>query len=112
MAAVSDYPTKPIEILVGMAPGGGTDLTTRMLVENAKKYLGQEFIVTNRPGANNRIAMTSVYKAKPDGYTLGAASDYFITLTPLFEKVPYRPEDFTFITKFGSQANSQRQFSP
>lgn len=98
------YPTKPIEIVVGYAPGGGTDLCVRMLAEivNSKKYLGQEIFVTNKPGGAARVAMTLVSKAKPDGYTLAGTTDSCVILSPLLERVSYKPlEDITFIAQLG-----------
>jgi tripartite-type tricarboxylate transporter receptor subunit TctC len=95
------YPTRAIEIIVGMSPGGGGDVGARMMAENSKKFVGQDVIVVNKPGGNNKIAYTLVSKAKPDGYTFGAGADSAITLGPHLEKTPYRPEDFTFIVQFG-----------
>ncbi len=102
--AESVYPTKPIEIAVGYAPGGGTDLCVRMLAEivNSKKYLSQEVFVTNKPGGGGRVAMTLVSKAKPDGYTLAGTTDSCVILSPLLEQVGYKPlEDLTFIARLG-----------
>jgi tripartite-type tricarboxylate transporter receptor subunit TctC len=98
------YPTKPIEVAVGYAPGGGTDLCVRMLAEivNSKKYLGQEVFVTNKPGGGGRVAMTLVAKSKPDGYTLAGTTDSCIILSPLLERVSYKPlEDLSFIARLG-----------
>jgi tripartite-type tricarboxylate transporter receptor subunit TctC len=105
MAAEPGYPTKPIEIVVGMTPGGGGDVGTRMLAENSKKYLGQDVIVVNKPGGNNKIAYTLVSKAKPDGYTLGGGADSAITLGLHLEKTAYKFEDFTYICQFGLLTN-------
>jgi len=101
-AAESVYPTKPIDMLVGLAAGGGTDLSIRALAELAKKSLGQELVVTNKPGGGGRVTTTAVAKAKPDGYTLGAITNSPIVLLPHTEKVSYSPlEDFTFIAQYG-----------
>jgi len=101
-----EYPTKTIEIIVGMAPGGGGDIEARMLAENAKKLLGQDIIVVNKPGAMNTVAYSMVRKAKPDGYTLGLGSDVSITLGPHVKKMPWGgPEDFTFIAQVGTLTN-------
>lgn len=99
-AAEPAYPTKPIEIMVGFPPGAATDVGARLIAEGSKQYLGQEVIVINKPGGTGKVAMTLISKAKPDGYTLGAASDPCITLEPHREETPYRPQDFTFIIQF------------
>ena len=65
-----DYPSKPIRIVVGFAPGGGTDVTVRMLGPKFSELMGQPVIVENRPGAEARISTEYVAKAAPDGYTL------------------------------------------
>ena len=66
----ADYPTKPIKIVVPYSPGGSTDALARILAERLGKRLGQTVIVENKPGASEQIAITSVTKAAPDGYTL------------------------------------------
>lgn len=83
-----DYPTKPIQLLIGFAAGGSTDVLGRALAQEAKKYLGQEVIVINRPGANGTVAATHVATAKPDGYTLGATPSSTFTITPLLQDIP------------------------
>ncbi len=68
------YPEKPIRMLVGFAPGGGTDVTARMLATKMSEQLGQSVIVENRPGAGGMIATSAVAHAPADGYTLLMAS--------------------------------------
>ena len=70
-AAAADFPTRPIKLIVPTAPGGGSDLISRLLAEEASKTLGQPIIVENRPGANGNVGMNDVAKAEKDGYTLG-----------------------------------------
>jgi tripartite-type tricarboxylate transporter receptor subunit TctC len=68
----SDYPNKPIELIVPVAPGGGTDIVGRAFAEAAKKYLPQQpVIVTNKPGASGAVGMGELINAKPDGYKIG-----------------------------------------
>lgn len=69
-ASTQDFPSKPITILVGYAPGGNIDVTARTIGQALSKVLGQPVVIENRPGAAGLIAQTSVAKAKPDGYTL------------------------------------------
>lgn len=65
-----DYPSKPITIVVGVPPGGSTDLVARLTVEPLSKYLGTRVVVENRPGANAAIATRQVARGPADGYTL------------------------------------------
>lgn len=67
-AAATDYPTRPIEMIVPSSAGGGTDVMTRLFADTAKKYISQPIVVSNKPGASGGIAMTEVQRATPDGY--------------------------------------------
>ena len=69
------YPTKPIRVIVGIAPAGGLDMMTRLAAQKLSERWGQPVIVDNRPGGGTVLAMDIVVKAQPDGYTLLAASD-------------------------------------
>lgn len=69
-ASAQDYPNKTITLVVPFSPGGGSDLTARMLVDNMTKDLGQTVVVENMPGGSTIIAADYVAKAEPDGYTL------------------------------------------
>jgi tripartite-type tricarboxylate transporter receptor subunit TctC len=103
MAAEPNYPTRPIELMVGAGPGGGTDLGARMISELSKKDLGQELVVVNKPGGGSRVAYTLLAKANPDGYTLLSSTDNTIVIIPHLGAVHYKPlEDFTFITEYGT----------
>ena len=97
-----DYPSKPIRIVVGFAPGGGTDVTVRMLGPKFSELMGQPVIVENRPGAEARISTEYVAKAAPDGYTLLAGGTGQMVLNPaLFAPLPYDPANaFIAITLF------------
>jgi tripartite-type tricarboxylate transporter receptor subunit TctC len=64
------YPSRPVRMLVGFPPGGGTDIAARLLAPKLSEYLGQQFVVDNRPGASTNIASDFVAKSPPDGYTL------------------------------------------
>jgi tripartite-type tricarboxylate transporter receptor subunit TctC len=70
VAKAEDYPTRPITIVVGFAPGGPTDILARILADRMKQSLGQPVIVENMVGAGGTLAGGRVARAKPDGYTL------------------------------------------
>ncbi len=97
--AADQYPSRPVHILVGFAPGGTTDVTARLLSQKLSESLHQQFIVDNRPGAGSNIAMGLAAKAAPDGYTiLGVSSAFLVNPTLYGDKCPYKPEDFAPIT--------------
>ncbi|RZS78044.1 tripartite tricarboxylate transporter substrate binding protein [Pigmentiphaga kullae] len=73
-ACAAGYPDKPIKMLVGFLPGGGTDVTARLLATKLSEKLGQSVIVENRPGAGGMIATAAVARSAPDGYTMLMAS--------------------------------------
>jgi tripartite-type tricarboxylate transporter receptor subunit TctC len=68
-ASALDYPTRPVRWVVGYPPGGATDILARLLGQRLSERLGQQFVIENKPGADNNIATESVINAEPDGYT-------------------------------------------
>src|SRR5439155_18493272 len=70
----SDFPTKPIRVIVTFPPGGSADAVVRMLVPKLNDKLGQAVIIDNRPGAGGNVGLTAVAKAPGDGYTLGVGA--------------------------------------
>ncbi|SRR6266545_4463521 len=70
----ADHPTKPVKIIVNVAPGGGVDTATRIVGERLRARLGQPFVVENRPGAGGNIGAEVVFQSEPDGYTLLSSS--------------------------------------
>jgi tripartite-type tricarboxylate transporter receptor subunit TctC len=85
------YPTKPIKIVVGWAPGGQADTMTRTLSDLLEKYLGNTIVVENKPGGASGVTTAFIAKTKPDGYTLGAISDSPLVRVPHMRKVTYSP---------------------
>jgi tripartite-type tricarboxylate transporter receptor subunit TctC len=73
-----DYPTRPIEFIAAAAPGGGLDITARILAKHAEKYLDGRIAIINKPGAGSFIGDTYVATAKPDGYTVGVSSSILL----------------------------------
>ena len=69
-AHAQDYPNRPITLMVGLAPGGITDITARLYAEQVSKTIGQRIIVENRQGAGGAVAAAAVQNAAPDGHTL------------------------------------------
>ncbi len=82
-ALAQTYPDKPVRIMVGYPPGGGTDLVARLLQQPLSLRWGQPVVIDNRPGANAIIAAEAVAKAKPDGYTLLMAYATEVAVNPV-----------------------------
>jgi tripartite-type tricarboxylate transporter receptor subunit TctC len=99
VAAAQAYPTKPVRILVGFAPGGGTDIMARSIGAKLSESLKQQFVVENRPGANANLAAKLAADAAGDGYTLLFMSVAHIMSKPVYKNLGYDIErDFTPIT--------------
>jgi len=86
-----NYPAKPVRIMVGAPPGGGTDIIARMLADKFSEAFKQSFVVENKPGASNTIAADITAKAAPDGYTLLAATNTGQAIAPHLLKLGYDP---------------------
>jgi len=84
------YPTKPVRMIIALAPGGGVDTTGRYLAQKMSEAWGQNVVTDNRPGAGGSIASELVAKAVPDGYTMLMNSSG-ITITPSIMKLGYDP---------------------
>ena len=100
-AAQSDYPNRPIRIIVPQAAGSGIDIHARLIAQKMSEILGQTAIVENRPGANAIIGVDAVAKSAPDGYTLVYAPVSSVTTNGfIYKKLPYDTlRDFAPITQ-------------
>src|SRR5437868_9411691 len=78
----ADFPSKPIRVVLGFAPGGASDIVARLLQPELQKRLGQPVVIDNRPGANGNIANEVVARAEPDGHTILLGNPGPLVLNP------------------------------
>ena len=91
--AADPYPVRPIRMIVGFAPGGGTDLTARPVAAKLSELLGQQIIVENRPGAAGNITTEQVARSAPDGYTILMGTIAALAINPsLYGNLKFDPE--------------------
>jgi tripartite-type tricarboxylate transporter receptor subunit TctC len=91
VAQAQDFPSRPITIMVGLAPGGITDVTARLYAEAVSGSIGQRIIIENRQGAGGAVAAAAVQNAAPDGYTLLVFSGSQHAAVPAVQSAPYDP---------------------
>jgi len=103
-AVAQTYPSKPVRLVVGFAPGGAADTVARAFQEPLTRALGQPIVIDNRPGAGSSIAAEHVAKSAPDGYTMLIASPSSILVNPqLTPKAGFQPlKDLVPISKVTS----------
>jgi tripartite-type tricarboxylate transporter receptor subunit TctC len=100
--AQGTFPARPVRVVVGFAPGGGTDIIARLVAQKLGERWGQAVVVDNRPGASGNIGAELVARSAPDGYTLLMAFSSHAS-NPALSKLPFDIErDFTSITQVGS----------
>lgn len=96
-----DYPTRQISLVLGFAPGGGADSSTRWVADYVREEWKVPTVVENRAGAGSTLAATQLARAKPDGYTVGLVTTTGYTIAPHLQSVPYDPrKDFTYLFQF------------
>jgi tripartite-type tricarboxylate transporter receptor subunit TctC len=102
----SNYPARPIRVIVPFAPGGGLDISTRLIGQKLTEKWGQNIVVDSRPGAATIVGTEIASKAVPDGYTLLMITTTFAINPGLYAKLPYDPlKDFAPVTQLNSQPN-------
>src|SRR5439155_24064106 len=103
IASAQAYPSRPVRIIVGFAPGQAIDIVTRIIGQWLSGRLGQPFIIENRPGAGGNIATESVVRAPPDGYTLLMVQTNNAVNATLYDKL-----NFNFIRDIAPVASINR----
>jgi tripartite-type tricarboxylate transporter receptor subunit TctC len=106
LARAQTYPSRPVLLLVGYAPGGVNDIVARLTSQILAERLGQQFIVENRPGAGSNIATEAVARANPDGYTLLEASTSNAWNATLYQNLK-----FDFIRDIAPVASSVKTYN-
>ena len=106
-ALAQNFPTKPMRMLVGFAPGGGTDTAARAIAAKLSERVGQSVIIDNRPGAAGNIATELTVSAVPDGHTLLLGSIASFSVNPsLYKKLPFDPlKDLAPLTRVADSTN-------
>ncbi len=98
-----EWPSRPVRVLVGFAPGGNIDNLARLTCQRLSSVFKQQFAIENRPGATGSIAAEAVAHSAPDGYTLSWAGTGTFAILPAMSKLPYDPvKDFEPISVIGS----------
>jgi tripartite-type tricarboxylate transporter receptor subunit TctC len=102
--AASDYPTRPIHLIVPYPPGGTADLIARTISQKVSEKLGQPVVIENRPGASGNLGMDAVAKAAPDGYTIGIGATSTNALNAhVYRTMAFDPrKDFTPVSLLGT----------
>jgi tripartite-type tricarboxylate transporter receptor subunit TctC len=96
------YPTKPITVIVPYTAGGGTDLTIRMVEDAVSRRLGQQLVITNKPGAAGTIGHYQLTKAAPDGYTLAVVGVGSTATSPHERNVGYGLDDYVPVVQLNT----------
>jgi tripartite-type tricarboxylate transporter receptor subunit TctC len=106
-ALAQGYPTKPISFIIGFAPGGPSDVLSRIVTDKMAQLLGQPFVIENRAGAAGNIAAQAVARATPDGHTLLLATNGILAGNQfIYKNIGYDPEkDFEYVGIIGQQPN-------
>jgi tripartite-type tricarboxylate transporter receptor subunit TctC len=96
--AFAAWPDRNVTLMHGLAPGGGVDVSCRLIAEGLARRLGRQFVVEPRPGASATLAAAAIARATPDGYTLGYIAGSHAVSAAIYKSLPYHPiDDFTVI---------------
>ena len=110
VSALPGWPTRPIRLIVPFAPGGGTDLISRLLAERIAAASGWTIVVENRAGARGNIGLNAVSKAAPDGYTIGIGQAANLAINPtLYARMPFDPLNGACADRVGDIAGAHRR---
>lgn len=101
VSAAAEYPIKTVQVVVPWKPGGGSDISARIVSERMKAILGQSFIVSNIDGASGLNGASTVQQARPDGYSLLWEHAGNLTVSPMITKAPYSWRDFKIVCAIG-----------
>ena len=93
----SDWPTRPLTMVIGFAPGGSTDIQGRVLAQVMEEHLGQPVNVVNQPGGGSAVAFTRLKNTAADGYTFLFGGTTALTFTPIITPVEYEIDDFEYL---------------
>jgi tripartite-type tricarboxylate transporter receptor subunit TctC len=105
-ALAQPYPSKPVRLVVGFPPGGGTDIMARLLAAKLPELLGQPFVVENRPGAATNIATEYVARSAPDGYTVLVTTATAAMNPAFYKNLPFDVlRDFAPVSIFSDSPN-------
>jgi tripartite-type tricarboxylate transporter receptor subunit TctC len=96
--ALAAWPERPITLTHGLAPGGGVDVTARLIAEGLSRRLGQQVVVESKTGAGGTIAAAQIARATPDGYALGFVPSSHAVTAAMYKALSYKPlDDFTIV---------------
>ena len=102
LAQSTNWPAKPIRLIVPYGPGGSADQVARLYAEKMSASLGQQFIVEDKPGASGGVGAQMVATAPADGYTLLLSPTAIMAITPAARKVPYNPDDLVAVARLST----------
>ena len=104
LSTADTWPTRAVTAVSPFTAGNANDLVARIVLDQVSRQTGQPFVIENRPGAGGAIGVSTVAKAKPDGYTVLLHSSSLSSLPIMHRKLPYDAlKDFVGVAMFGSQ---------